>query len=76
MSIVAKVISDNGYKIELIRPIKDTPLSVGTKVDVDISKDKVELISLFNSLLDEDTKNAILGKLKEAKEDVSVPKKR
>jgi predicted CoA-binding protein len=75
VKIIAKVIDDNGYKIELIRPLKDTPMTAGTKVEVEVAKEQVDLIRVFDGLLDEDTKNAILDKFSEAKKEVKKAKK-
>ena len=42
-------------------------LSVGTTVEIKISKRNIDLVKLFDGLLDEETMNAIFDKFHEAK---------
>ena len=67
MTIIAKVVDDNGYKLELIRPLRDYPLNIGTTVEVTIAPKQTELINMFNNLLDDETKDMIIGKFNEAR---------
>ena len=67
MKIEGKVIFDNGYKIELIRPLHDQQLKVGTSVILTVDDKQVDLIHTFNNLLDERTKDMILDKFNEAR---------
>ena len=67
MKIIAKVIDDNGYKLELIRPLRDYPLHVGTTVEITICPKQTDLISMFNNLLDDETKDMIIEKFNEAR---------
>ena len=67
MKIIAKVIDDNGYKLELIRPLRDYPLHIGTTVEVMVCPKQMDLIAMFNNLLDDETKDMIIGKFNEAR---------
>lgn len=67
MKFIAKVISDNGYKIELIRPLRDIPFQLGASVEISLMPKQVDLINTFNNLLDDETKNMILDKFNEAR---------
>jgi len=64
--MIGKVILDNGYKIEIIRAIKDQRLAIGTKVIIEPSLEKVDLVKTFDSLIDEDTQNKILDKFNDS----------
>lgn len=72
MKIQAKVIFDNGYKIELIRPLHDIQMAVGTSVEVTIAARQVNLVNTFNNLLDESTQDMILDKLNEGRKGDAV----
>ena len=79
MKIIAKVIDDNGYKLELIRPLREYPLKVGTAVEITVSEKQTDLVNTFNNLLDDETKDMILEKFNEArvvKEPIGVGKKK
>lgn len=67
MKFIAKVISDNGYKIELIRPLRDVAFQLGATVEISLAPKQVDLINTFNNLLDDETKNMILDKFNEAR---------
>ena len=67
MKIIAKVIDDNGFKLELIRPLRDYPIHIGTAVEVTVSPKQTDLINMFNNLLDDETKDMIIGKFNEAR---------
>ena len=67
MTIIAKVVDDNGYKLELIRPLRDYPLNIGTTVEVTIAPKQTELINMFNNLLDDETKDMIIERFNEAR---------
>lgn len=67
MKFIAKVISDNGYKIELIRPLRDIAFQLGATVEISLTPKQVDLINTFNNLLDDETKNMILEKFNEAR---------
>jgi len=69
MSIIAKVVDDNGYKLELIRPIRDQKLTIGSTVEIKLLPNQTDLIKLFDSLLDEETKNVIFDKINEGKKE-------
>jgi len=64
--MLARVISDNGYKIEMIRPLREYPLMFGALVDIEVRKDNTDLTELFEKQLDEDTQSRIFMQLKEA----------
>jgi len=64
--MLARVISDNGYKIEMIRPLREYPLMLGALVDIEVRKDNTDLTELFEKQLDEDTQSRIFMQLKEA----------
>lgn len=65
--MIYKVISDNGYKIELIRPLKDHPIQVGKVVELTQTNKVSDLVKLFDGIIDEDTLNAIFDKFNESK---------
>ena len=67
MKITAKVIDDNGYKIEIIRPLRNYPLHVGTTVEITVCPKQTDLINIFNNLLDDETKDMIIGEFNEAR---------
>lgn len=67
MKFIAKVISDNGYKIELIRPLRDMAFQLGATVEISLTPKQVDLINTFNNLLDDETRNMILDKFNEAR---------
>ena len=73
MKFIAKVIDDNGYKIELIRPLRGYPLKTGTTVEFEIAPKQVDLINIFNNLLDDETKDLILAKFNEARTPEATP---
>lgn len=61
-----KVIADNGYKIELLRPLRDAPLDPGTRVDLEVQKKVSDLVNLFDNLLDDETRQLLMdAKVKE-----------
>jgi hypothetical protein len=70
--MIYKVISDNGYKLELIRPMRGDVISLGQTVEVSPKHSPCDLVKLFDGLLDEDTKNLIFDKFNEAKADVKT----
>lgn len=74
MKIIAKVIDDNGHKIELIRLVKDIPLRVGTTVEMAMVNNKVDLRQLFHGLIDADTQDAIFDKFNETKKNETKKK--
>lgn len=74
MKSVAKVIYDDGYKIEMIRPVRDVAFQVGSTVEIDLAQRQVNLINTFNNLLDEETKNMILDKFNDSKKEVAKRK--
>lgn len=74
MKIIAKVIDDNGYKIELIRTLKDIPLKVGMTVSIEITKAQVDMMALFHGLIDEETKDIIFDKFNKANKDKKIDK--
>jgi len=65
--MIYKVISDNGYKIELIRPLRGDMLGLGQTVELKVKESPCDLVKLFDGLLDEDTKDLIFDKFNEAK---------
>ena len=66
--MIAKVISDNGYKIELIRPLREFPMNLGAVVNLEVKEESSNLVELFDKQLDEDTQARILMQLKEVTE--------
>jgi hypothetical protein len=68
--MLAKVISDNGYKIELIRPLREFPLNLGAQVEIEVVQDSTNLVELFDKQLDEDTQARIMMQLKEVQAEV------
>lgn len=78
MKSVAKVIYDDGYKIEMIRPMRDVALQVGATVEIDLAQKQVNLINTFNNLLDKETQDMILDKFNESRvvKEKEVVKKR
>ena len=73
MKFMGKVVDDNGYKIEIIRPIKDAMLTIGQKVEITVCREQVDLVNLYNNLLDTETQDAILDKFNAAREAISEP---
>lgn len=61
-----KVISDNGYRIELIRPTHEYPLQLGAVVDLSVIETNSDLMKLFDSMLDEDTQTRLIERAKQA----------
>ena len=64
--IIAKVISDNGYKLEIIRPLRDYPVQIGATVEIEIKPSPVDMIGVFNNLVDDETRKGIFAKFEEA----------
>ncbi len=64
--MIARIISDNGYKIEMIRPLRECPFSLGTTVNLEEVDSKMDLVELFEKQLDEDTQARIMLLLNEA----------
>jgi len=65
--MIYKVISDNGYKIELIRPLRGDVFQMGQTVELNARQGNCDLVKLFDGLIDEDTQNLIFDKFNEAK---------
>ncbi len=55
----AKVIFDDGYKIELIRPIREYPFNQGETVDIELMDNDKDLVKVFDSMIDDETKRRI-----------------
>ena len=64
--MIYKVISDNGYKIELIRPIRGDQFSLGQSVEVTKNKQVTSLVQLFDNLLDEETRQLLASSTSKA----------
>ena len=62
----ARVIGDNGYKIELIRPLREYPLMLGTIVEVEATGEREDTTKIFESQIDEDTQERIFAQFKQA----------
>ena len=58
--MVFKVISDNGYKIELIRPLRDGCMEPGTAVDLTVKKGNRDLVELFDNIINDDTRKLLM----------------
>ena len=74
--MIARVISDNGYKIELIRPLREFPFNLGAVVDIEVGKVSTDLVELFDKQLDEDTQARIVMQLKMVQEPAKKPAKK
>lgn len=66
MKLIAKVIEDNGYKIELIRPLRDIPFQLGSTVEIELAPRQTDLINMFNNLIDDETRALIFDKFNES----------
>lgn len=67
--MIFKVIDDNGYKVELLRPIRSPAMPIGMAVEVTCKKSTLDLVKLFDGLLDEETQNMLFDKFNEAKKE-------
>ena len=72
--MLARVVSDNGYKIELIRPMREVPLRLGSKVEIEVKEDAGDLVKIFDNQLDEETQGRLIAQLKDAMEEHTEPK--
>ena len=61
-----RVINDNGYKLELIRPLRECPFRLGQVVEVEPTEVIEELVEVFDKQLDEDTQARIIQQFKKA----------
>jgi len=64
--MIARVISDNGYKLELIRPIIETAVGLGSLVEVNVVEYSGDLRKIFDTQLDEDTQKRLFEQLKKS----------
>ena len=60
------VISDNGFKVELIRQMREYPFKLGQKVTLNKLNDEFTPREIFDSVLSDDNKEKILKEAKEA----------
>ena len=61
--MLARVIFDNGYKLELIRPVSEFPLRIGARVNVTVIEETGDLVKMFDSMVDEDTQERIMSQI-------------
>ena len=61
--MLARVIFDNGYKLELIRPCSEFPLRIGAQVDVTVREETGDLVKIFDTMLDEDVQARIMAQI-------------
>ena len=70
MSMIGKIISDDGYMIVLIRPFKDVPYQVGEMFDLVKQKNKYDLVKIFDSVITQEQKDEIMKNLNNARENI------
>ena len=72
--MLGRVISDNGYKIEILRPIREIPFQLGALLEVTTKQQNGDLVKIFDSLIDEDTQERLLVQLRDAMSPLPEPK--
>jgi len=64
-----KVILDNGFKLELIRECRDYPLRIGAVVELKETEEAQTAREVFESVVSDKMKDAIVAEVKEAVEE-------
>ena len=60
-----KVISDNGYVMQLIRPMKGISVIPGVEVEVKMVG-QVDLVRVYDNFLDEETRKRIMSEIRDS----------
>ena len=71
----AKVIFDDGYKIEMIRPIREYPFNQGATLELKAVDTDKDLVKVFDTLIDDETKKRIFEEFSATLQDTKTRNK-